>query len=73
MGFGVPLEYWLQGEDGISGITNRLKSRHPQGKLYSPIREEAFQAKMKRHGRQNMSATAWLVVFLEAWWQKHFV
>lgn len=73
MGFGVPLEHWLEGDDGLAGLTRGLKSKHPRNQLYSPIREDVFDTLMARHGREDMSATAWLVVFLEAWWQKHFV
>jgi asparagine synthase (glutamine-hydrolysing) len=86
-GFGVPLEYWLHGtserdggggahpdkKDGLAGIASKLRDRHPKKGLYSPIREEAFAAKMQRHGREDMSSSAWQIVFLEAWWQKHFV
>ncbi len=73
MGFGVPLEHWLEGDRGLAGIFERLRSKHPKGGLYAPIREDVFEERMQRQGRENMSATAWLVLFLEAWWQKHFV
>ena len=74
MGFGVPLEHWLEGAQGLAGVTERLRAKHPKKELYAPIREEIFLEKMKRHGRDvDMSGMAWMVLFLEAWWQKHFV
>jgi asparagine synthase (glutamine-hydrolysing) len=73
MGFGVPLEHWLRGERGLSGLADRLRKRHPRGRFFSPLRASAIQRLEVEHRWRNVSSTLWALLFLEAWWQKHFV
>lgn len=73
MGFGVPLEHWLHGDGGLAGMARRLRSRHPKNGFFSPIRAEAVDELIRIHGHVNVTAAVWMLLFLEAWWQKHFV
>ncbi|MCB9650178.1 MAG: asparagine synthase (glutamine-hydrolyzing) [Deltaproteobacteria bacterium] len=73
MGFGVPLEYWLGGENGLTRIAEGLKAKHPQGKFYSPVRANAVTELARQHGHSDTTAQVWMVLFLETWWQRHFV
>lgn len=72
MGFGVPLEYWVSGEGGLLKIAERLRSRHPRKEFFAPIDHAAFGRMLASRGRQNPTQLAWTLLFLEAWWQKHF-
>ncbi|MEE2903359.1 MAG: asparagine synthase (glutamine-hydrolyzing) [Myxococcota bacterium] len=73
MGFGVPLEYWLTKNGGLTQIAASLRANHPKGTFYSPIRPEAVDVLLPRTGGWDLSAGAWSLLFLEAWWQKNFV
>ena len=73
MGFGVPLEHWLDGDGGLATIARRLRSRHPKGRFFSPIRTEAVDELVRIHGHANTTASVWMLLFLETWWQKYFV
>ncbi|MEQ9497839.1 MAG: asparagine synthase (glutamine-hydrolyzing) [Deltaproteobacteria bacterium] len=73
MGFGVPLEYWLKGEQGLEGLAESLRARHPKGEFYAPLRRESVQALLDEHGHADLSGQIWSVLFLEKWWQKNFV
>jgi asparagine synthase (glutamine-hydrolysing) len=73
MGFGVPLEHWLRGEHGLSGVADRLRRRHPRRRFFSPLRSSAIERLVLEHRWRNVSSILWALLFLEAWWQKHFV
>lgn len=73
MGFGVPLEYWLGGDGGLSRIAEGLKAKHPQRKFYSPLRSNAVDEIVRQHGHHDMTALVWMSLFLERWWQRFFV
>lgn len=70
MGFGVPLEYWLEGEGGLANIAKKLKGA--RGTFSSPIRDDAIENLAKRTGGWDFSQGIWSLLFLESWWQKHF-
>jgi asparagine synthase (glutamine-hydrolysing) len=72
MGFGVPLEYWLGGDDGLKQIADRLRSRHPQRRFFAPIDSDSFDRLASGKSRHDFSGVIWSLLFLEAWWQKHF-
>lgn len=71
MGFGVPLSFWL-GADGLNGIARGLKAKHPRGQFYAPIRADAVETLTARTGHVDYSSTIWFLLFVEAWWQRHF-
>jgi asparagine synthase (glutamine-hydrolysing) len=73
MGFSVPLEYWLEGDGGLGKVADRLRANHPKGEFYSPIKKEAVDRLMPQAGGWDLSEGLWSIVFLESWWQKHFV
>ncbi len=73
MGFGVPLEYWLGGEGGLSNLISELRSKNPKNRFFSPIDSRKVDELIARHGRINVTAAIWNVVFLETWWQRNFV
>ncbi len=73
MGFGVPLSYWLGGEQGLERLADGLKARHPKGQFYSPVRADAVRALSRQQKLGDLSALVWMLLFLETWWQKHFV
>jgi asparagine synthase (glutamine-hydrolysing) len=73
MGFGVPLEYWLGGDGGLLKISERLRRRHKTNGFFAPIDAAAFDRFARDgHGPED-SHLVWTLLFLEAWWQKHFV
>lgn len=71
MGFGVPLSFWL-GQDGLNGLARGLKAKHPRGEFYAPIKKDAVEVLTERTGRVDYTSTIWFLLFLEAWWQRHF-
>jgi asparagine synthase (glutamine-hydrolysing) len=73
MGFGVPLQYWLKGSGGLSQMADRLRANNPKGEFYSPIKKEAIDRLMPKAGGWDQSQGLWTILFLEAWWQRHFV
>ena len=73
MGFGVPLGYWIGGDNGLVDRSRKLRQRNPKNRFYAPIKPEAVEDLERRHGRTDLSHQIWALVFLEAWWQKHFV
>ncbi|MCK6549000.1 asparagine synthase (glutamine-hydrolyzing) [Myxococcota bacterium] len=73
MGFGVPLEYWLGGEGGLVQLADRLRARHPSRRFFAPIDGGAFDRIARGTGRNEQTQLVWSLLFLEAWWQRHFV
>lgn len=72
-GFGVPLEFWTQGPGGLGAMAAALRARHPKGRFYSPVKPAAVDEILDRHGRRDLSYIVWSILFLETWWQRHFV
>jgi asparagine synthase (glutamine-hydrolysing) len=73
MGFGVPLEYWLGGDHGLLEISGRLRRRNQAHAFFAPIDAEAFDRIARAPRRPEDSHLIWTLLFLEAWWQKHFI
>lgn len=73
MGFGVPLEFWLGGDEGLGHVADRLRSRHPKREFYAPIKVDVFERLLSQKSRHDHSALIWSLLFLETWWQKFFV
>jgi asparagine synthase (glutamine-hydrolysing) len=73
MGFGVPLEFWLGGDEGLTRLADRLRSKHPKREFYAPIHAGTFDRLVSQKSRHDHSALIWSLLFLETWWQKFFV
>ena len=73
MGFGVPLEYWLGGDNGLRDLANRLADAHPRKRFYSPVRKDALDTLTGGHVDEDFSQEIWGLLFLEKWWQRNFV
>jgi asparagine synthase (glutamine-hydrolysing) len=72
MGFGVPLDYWLGGE-GLGGIARRLEARVPGGGFLAPLRRDAIDQLTASDGAIEAGERVWSLLFLEAWFQAHFL
>jgi asparagine synthase (glutamine-hydrolysing) len=72
MGFGVPLEYWLGSDGGLSAAADRLRAKHPKQKFYAPIDSGTFDKLVQGDSRHDFSGLVWSLLFLEAWWQRFF-